>query len=73
MRSSFVIEDMQRHDWRHVRAIYAEGLATGLAAFMRNPPLWKAWDRGHLACGRLVARGEDAILGWSAIAPVADS
>jgi hypothetical protein len=59
-RMQFVIDDMRRDDWETVRAIYREGLATGLAAFMVNPPSWKAWDTGHLTIGRLVARPDDS-------------
>jgi L-amino acid N-acyltransferase YncA len=70
----FSINNMRRGDWEAVRAIYREGLATGLAAFMVNPPSWKAWDTGHLTIGRLVARTSDgAIAGWSALAPVPDT
>lgn len=70
---TFQIEAMRREDWRQVRAIYGEGLASGLAAFRALTPLWKEWDREHLAIGRLVARQSDNILGWSALAPVADT
>lgn len=37
---NFTIQDMQRNDWTQVRAIYGEGLATGLAAFVTAPPKW---------------------------------
>lgn len=68
------IDEMTRRDWSQVRAIYGEGLASGLAAFMLNPPVWKDWDAGHLALGRTVARHDDGrILGWSALAPVPDN
>lgn len=71
---TFAIDDMEPGDWDQVRAIYREGLATGLAAFMTNPPSWKAWNAGHLTLGRLVARTDDgAIAGWSALAPVPDT
>jgi phosphinothricin acetyltransferase len=61
-------------DWREVRDIYAEGLATGLAAFMTKPPLWKAWDAGYLPFGRLLARRADGeALGWGALRPVPDA
>ena len=70
----FTIAKMRRRDWVQVRAIYAEGLATGLAAFMSEPPSWEEWDPGHLALGRIVARTEEgAILGWSALAQVPDT
>jgi phosphinothricin acetyltransferase len=68
------IDDMRKHDWTEVRAIYREGLATGLAAFMLDPPSWNVWDSGHLPVGRLVARASDnAIVGWAALAPVPDT
>ena len=67
------IEPLQKSDWGKVRAIYKEGLATGIAAFMNNPPTWTVWDAGHLAIGRLVARRDKGILGWAALGPVADT
>ena len=70
----FVIDTMQRQHWKQVRAIYGEGLASGLAAFMSAPPVWKSWHAGHLLLGRVVARQNDGcILGWSALAPVPDT
>ena len=76
----FTIDAMRRQDWRQVRDIYREGLATGLAAFMTDPPRWAAWNAGHLETGRLVARGSGGpqpahaeILGWAALAPVPDT
>ena len=71
---SFTIDQMKRNDWAHVRAIYAEGLATGLAAFMSTPPGWEEWDAGHMTLGRLVARTDaNSIAGWAALAPVPDT
>ncbi len=70
----YSVDDMRRKDWSQVRAIYGEGLASGLAAFMLSPPRWQTWDRGHLDIGRTVARtADDRILGWSALAPVPDN
>lgn len=68
-----VLDQMRPRDWRAVRAIYAEGLATGLAAFMSTPPTWKKWDASHLPQSRLVARLEDTMLGWAALTRVADT
>lgn len=78
----FVIDTMRRADWGPVKAIYRAGLASGLAAFMTDPPGWRAWDAGHLPLGRLVARAsgdtvdnthEGPLLGFSALAPVPDT
>ena len=61
-------------DWPAVRAIYEEGIATGNATFETAAPDWEAWDKGHLAAGRLVAleAGADPerVLGWAALSPV---
>lgn len=71
---AFAIEDMRKADWGRVKAIYHEGLATGLAAFMSEPPTWQIWHDGHLAVGRLVARTTDgALAGWSALARIPDT
>lgn len=72
------IDTMQRRDWVQVRTIYGQGLATGIAAFMTVPPKWKDWDAGHLPLARTVARedardGDGHVLGWAALAPVADT
>ncbi|GAB2862250.1 GNAT family N-acetyltransferase [Hymenobacter ruber] len=57
--------------WPAVRAIYAEGMATGTATFATEPPTWEAWDTGHLASCRLVATDETGrVLGWAALSPV---
>ncbi len=35
-----MITPFGREDWNEVKAILAEGLATGLAMFRLTPPLW---------------------------------
>ena len=59
-------------DWDAVRAIYAEGIATGHATFETEPPAWERWNAKHLPTGRLVALGDDRVLGWAALSPVSD-
>ncbi len=53
-------------DWPAVRDIYADGLATGLAKLLSNPPSQNEWDRAHLPLGWIVARVGDAVNGWAA-------
>jgi L-amino acid N-acyltransferase YncA len=55
-----------------VRSIYLEGIASGNATFETEAPIWGKWDAAHLPFGRLVARVEDVVLGWSALSPVSD-
>jgi L-amino acid N-acyltransferase YncA len=64
------IEPMRPDDWPAVRAIYAEGIATGNATFEVEAPDWPAWDRGHLSECRLVARERGEVVGWAALSPV---
>jgi L-amino acid N-acyltransferase YncA len=60
--------------WPEVQVIYAEGLATGLAAFAADTRDWPDWDSGHLETGRFVAKSIDGkIAGWSALSPVPDT
>lgn len=58
-------------DWDDVRAIFAEGIATGHATFEAEPPTWESFDADKLAHSRFVAVGADGtILGWVAASPV---
>jgi L-amino acid N-acyltransferase YncA len=66
----FVIDSLLTQDWKFVRAIYLEGVATGQATFETEAPDWERWDAGHLPQCRIVARSGDGILGWAALSPV---
>ena len=63
---------MQPADWPEVRAIYAEGIATGNATLETDAPEWQTWDAAHRADCRLVARRDGRIIGWAALSPVSD-
>jgi phosphinothricin acetyltransferase len=65
-----VIGPMAATDWDAVRAIYAEGIATGNATFETEAPSWPAWDGAHLREHRLVARRDGEVLGWVAVTAV---
>ncbi|MDD3290732.1 MAG: GNAT family N-acetyltransferase [Eubacteriales bacterium] len=64
------IETMLPGDWSQVATIYQEGIDTGLATFQSEVPDWEDWDKGHVACCRLVARKSDEVLGWAALSAV---
>jgi L-amino acid N-acyltransferase YncA len=66
------IEPLAAGDWPAVRAIYQAGIATGNATFETVAPDWPAWDAGHLADHRLVARHDGQVVGWAALAAVSD-
>lgn len=60
--------------WPQVQAIYAEGLATGLAAFATDTYDWATWNDEHLEIGRFVSETANGkITGWSALSPVPDT
>jgi phosphinothricin acetyltransferase len=65
------IEPLQPQHFEAVKQIYALGIATGIATFQANVPVWEEWDESHLKTGRLVALDEDGhVLGWAALTPV---
>jgi phosphinothricin acetyltransferase len=66
------LQAMRPDDWPAERAIYQAGIATGDATFETAAPGWEAWDAGHLAEHRLVARIDGRVVGWTALAPVSD-
>lgn len=64
------IDSLTPTDWDEVRAIYLQGIATGMATFETEAPAWERWDAGHHPFGRLAARSRAGLLGWSALSPV---
>ena len=69
---SWTTERLEPADWKRVRAIFAQGIASGDATFETEPPPWEDWDRSHLPAGRLVVRDGEAVLGWAALSPVSE-
>jgi phosphinothricin acetyltransferase len=65
-----IIDDMRATDWEVVRFIYEQGIAKGNATFESAAPDWEPWDASHLPDCRLVARLDDAVVGWVALSPV---
>jgi len=61
---------MRPADWRAVREIYLQGIATGNATFQKTAPDWEEWDRSHLPHSRLVVRREGKVAGWGALSRV---
>ena len=59
-------------DWPAVRAIYAEGIATGNATFETEPPSFERWASAHPAEHRFVATEDREVVGWIALTLVSD-
>ena len=70
MSSAFTIDALLPTDWEQVRAIYLQGIATGLATFETEAPPWERWDAAHHPFARLAARAGEQLWGWAALAPV---
>ena len=64
------IMPMTEQHWDAVRAIFAQGIATGHATFETSVPSWQDWDARHLRTCRLVALRESEVVGWAALSPV---
>ena len=65
------IRPLVEADWPEVRAIFAEGIATGHATFEAEPPSWEGFDSGKVTHSRLVVTDAHGIvLGWVAASPV---
>ena len=64
------IAPMTEQHWDAVRAIYAQGIATGNATFEQVVPEWHEWDARHLETCRLVACREATVVGWAGLSRV---
>lgn len=68
---TLALRSMSRDDWSAVRAVYAEGIATGQATFETEAPSdWELWSASKLAVGRTVAEDEGDVVGFTALSPV---
>ncbi len=65
-----LIRNMRRTDWETVSAIYAKGIATGMATFETASPSYEAWNKNHLKQCRLVAESDGKVWGWASLSPV---
>jgi L-amino acid N-acyltransferase YncA len=63
------VRPLRPDDYPAVAAIFAEGIATGVATFETTVPVWEEWDAAHLPEHRLVAEVEGDVAGWCAIVP----
>jgi phosphinothricin acetyltransferase len=68
--AAVAIERLTPDDWRAVRGIYLEGIATGHATFETDAPSWDIWDGAHRQDARLVARRAGCVVGWAALTRV---
>ena len=61
---------LNQEDYQAVRAIYLEGISTGLATFETEAPDWNAFDQKCLSHSRLVVLIDKEIGGWATLSAV---
>lgn len=61
---------MVENDWKRVKEIYQEGIATKNATFATTAPAFEEWDREHVSACRYVAKENGRVIGWVALSPV---
>ena len=64
-----LVRPLHPDDYPAVVAVFAEGIATGLATFETEVPGWDEWDAAHLPDHRFVAELDGGVVGWIAIVP----
>ncbi len=64
-----IIRILHPQDYPEVRAIYEEGIQSGIATFTPQAPEWEGWDKAHLPVCRLAAEVEHQVVGWAALTP----
>jgi L-amino acid N-acyltransferase YncA len=63
------VRPLRPDDYPAVAAIFAEGIASGLATFETAVPDWEEWDAAHLPEHRFVAELDGEVAGWCAVVP----
>lgn len=58
-----------KKDWKHIVAIYQEGIDTKNATFTTETPTWRDWDSAYSKHSRIVAVNNTEIVGWAALSP----
>jgi L-amino acid N-acyltransferase YncA len=64
-----LVRPLHPGDYPAVAAVFAEGIATGIATFETSVPSWEEWDAAHLAEHRFVAELDGEVAGWVAVVP----
>ncbi len=69
-----LIRTLTESDWLAVKAIYAEGIATGHATFASAPPdSYFDWVKGKVTgCNIVACDAVIGVTGWACLSPVSD-
>ncbi|AZA79700.1 MULTISPECIES: GNAT family N-acetyltransferase [Weeksellaceae] len=66
------IKPITKDNFSELVEIYSQGLATNIATFQNDLPLWQDWDKGHLDFCRISIYENNEMLGWTALSPVSN-
>jgi len=64
------IKPITKDNFPELLEIYRQGLATNIATFQNDLPIWQDWDKGHLDFCRISIYENNEMLGWTALSPV---
>ncbi|MCG2793390.1 MAG: N-acetyltransferase family protein [Weeksellaceae bacterium] len=64
------IKPITKDNFSELLEIYGQGLATNIATFQNDLPIWQEWDKGHLNFCRISIYENNEMLGWTALSPV---
>jgi len=68
MKNLHIVRATER-DWPPIERVYQEGIATGNATFTTQAPAsWGEWAKGKILSCCLVAKLDDRVVGWAALA-----
>lgn len=67
---SMETKPINKDNFQELIEIYRQGLATSIASFQNDLPVWQDWDKGHLDFCRISIYENNEMLGWTALSPV---
>jgi len=65
-----IIRNIRESDWPEIKAIFEDGIKTGVATLETSPPEWFVWNDAHLEFGRILSEENGVVTGWAALIPV---
>ncbi len=64
------IKPITKDNFPELVEIYGQEIASNIATFQNDLPLWQDWDKGHLDFCRISIYENNEMLGWTALSPV---
>jgi phosphinothricin acetyltransferase len=64
------VRPLLKTDWKAVSKIYEEGIATGLATFETEVPIWELWNEKYIDHCRIVAEINHEVVGFAVLSLV---